>query len=520
MSDVTGWLNRAGLRIMAWIGAACMACLTVAVWVYTVKRSTVGDVRIEWDSLGANMLYFLLLAVAAYGICRGGGLLGRLRMHVLEALLAVGVTGGLLFLIAEASAVQPVADQAMVLFGAEWLLDGNYEEIYNNSYFAAYPHQLQLSKFFAGILYMSGRSVWESLQFLQCVNAVCAGLTFYAGARVAGELFGDARVEGLYLLLAIPFAPMYIYVLFLYGETIGLCGAVWAIYFFLLLNRERAGSKGCMALWWIGMALSLWVAYLMRTALIIVGIAIVIVQVLIGLRRQKWKPTLYAALALGCVLGGQRLYGYSVERDTGIALDQGVPAILWVTMGMQGGEEVADQPGSYNGYNLDTFTQCGYDAEAASEQAWEELGIRLGEWRENPGGMFRFLKSKLLNQWAEPSYSAFSSTRMLSEPAEWVNDCWYGEKHVRVYDGLNLYQSAAYLLILIYFCRLAAVRDEERKYLPGLILIGGVLFSVIWEAQSRYIYPYIVFMMPCMAAGLLYCLDGAEAVFRKVRAGG
>lgn len=515
MFGVMNKWNKAGLRLIAFMGIVCMAFLTGAVWMYTVRRQTTGEVQIEKDLPGGNLLYFLAAAALAYGIYKVCGYVNQKLVHIATLLITFGIICGLFYLIKEASAVQLVADPAQVFFGAEYLIDGRYEELGSFSYFWVYPHQLQLSKFFAGIIQVFGRPVWESVILIQYVNAVCAGVTFYVGARIARELSADAGVEALYILEAVLFLPMYIYALFVYGEAIGVCGAVLAVYFFILCNREKEQPGWQAVLYWTGMALSLWTAYIMRPALAIVWIAAVIIEFLVCLRKKKWLPMLCVLLVLGCVLGGQRLYNYSIVKNTGISLDGGAPAILWIAMGMQGEEEISKDPGGYNGYNWSTFTGCEYDAGAAAEQAKADIGRRLEEWRAHPGRMLRFYKNKTLNQWAEPSYSAYSSTRMMSEPADWVIDHWYNEEHAFAYDRLNNYQSAAYLLLLIYFIHMAFVKTEERVYFPGLILIGGFLFSLIWEAQSRYTYPYIVFTLPCMAAGMKYCLDDAGKVLKK-----
>ena len=34
-----------------------------------------------------------------------------------------------------------------------------------------------------------------------------------------------------------------------------------------------------------------------------------------------------------------------------------------------------------------------------------------------------------------------------------------------------------------------------------IFFLGGVLFSLLWEANSRYIYPYILLSMPLSAIG-------------------
>lgn len=510
-------VNKTGLTIIAFIGLVIMAFLTGSVWRYTIRRLTTGELQIEKDSLGLNLLYFFVAVILAYGIYKACAFLEQKALHIIALVLAVGLTAGIFYLIESASAIQIVSDQAQIIFGAEWLLDGKYEEIYNYSYFWVYPYQLLVSKFFSGIIQAFGKPVWESLKLLQYVNAVCVGITFYIGMCIAEKLFEDRRIEGLYLLFAVPFAPMYIYALFIYGEAIGVCSTVIAIYFYVLIKQKKRRRKWLLCLYWAGMAFCLWIAYLMRPGLLIVWIAILIMEILTCLREKGWRQVLYVIVILGVVLGGRRLYCHSIEEKTGLSLDKGAPILLWITMGMQGGEDIFENPGSYNGYNWVTFTEKQYDVVASIEQAKSDIYKRFAEWRMQPGSMLRFYKSKILNQWAEPSYDVFWSNSKMSDPAEWVIDYWYNEKHLIIYDFLNRFQSIAYLMILIYFFYLLLGKWDERKYFLGLILIGGFLFSIMWETKSRYVYPYIVIVLPCMAAGMKCCMEGIDLLIKKVR---
>ena len=36
---------------------------------------------------------------------------------------------------------------------------------------------------------------------------------------------------------------------------------------------------------------------------------------------------------------------------------------------------------------------------------------------------------------------------------------------------------------------------------------GGFLFSLIWEAKGRYVFPFFVMLIPVAAAGLKIALD-------------
>ena len=47
-----------------------------------------------------------------------------------------------------------------------------------------------------------------------------------------------------------------------------------------------------------------------------------------------------------------------------------------------------------------------------------------------------------------------------------------------------------------------------------IILLGGFLFTLIWESMSRYVLPYIVYMVPLAAIGW-YSLHEWWATFLK-----
>ena len=117
--------------------------------------------------------------------------------------------------------------------------------------------------------------------------------------------------------------------------------------------------------------------------------------------------------------------------------------------------------------------------------------------------MFRFFRIKLLNQWNEPSYSAFTVTRFMEEPRDWVLAMYEGTGNEILYSFLNQYQAVYYLCVTV--CFLLLIRIGKRRapqYLPGLSGIGGFLFIAIWEAKSRYVLPYVVILLPYFAMGL------------------
>ena len=92
----------------------------------------------------------------------------------------------------------------------------------------------------------------------------------------------------------------------------------------------------------------------------------------------------------------------------------------------------------------------------------------------------------------------------MENPSKWLA-AWYSDKGYEIScEILNQIQNMMYIGILLYYIYLLRGRRPEWEYLPGLILIGEILFSLLWEAKSRYVYPYIVIAIPAMAMGYYY----------------
>ena len=72
------------------------------------------------------------------------------------------------------------------------------------------------------------------------------------------------------------------------------------------------------------------------------------------------------------------------------------------------------------------------------------------------------------------------------------------------YEIMNQLQNVIYIGVLFYYIYLAKHKRQEWEYFLGLVLIGEVLFSLLWEAKSRYVFPYIVIALPAAAMGYWY----------------
>ena len=56
-----------------------------------------------------------------------------------------------------------------------------------------------------------------------------------------------------------------------------------------------------------------------------------------------------------------------------------------------------------------------------------------------------------------------------------------------------------FIIALIVFAR---NKSDIMIYAIPIIIIGGFMFSIFWEAKARYIFPYFMIMLPYASIGI------------------
>lgn len=504
-------LQKTGVQLIAFAGGILFLFLTVYSWRYTMQISVYSEVLTDSaDSFIGKVLLLLLAAEIVFRLGTWKKYLTAQRIHWLSVCAAfVTVLIGLK-LVADAHGVTE-CDQLHLYMASEDICVYGDRFVSGDDYFYCFPNQLGLAGIYAVLLQTAGRC---SEDVLRVVHALCAGIIVYMGFRIVRELSDDRRAEILYLCGMVSYLPLYLYILFVYGETLGLCAAFCAVWFFLRANRCETEKKW---FYWIAVGISMTITYMARQGLLVVGIAMLIVQFFQCLRERRVIPLLCMTGILIMAMGIQSLGIAVSQKRMGADFGDGIPVLSWIAMGMQENETSGLAPGSYNGYLVDTYREAGYDAQAAADMSRQYIAERLENWSQSPRDMLLFYKMKILSQWNEPTYGSFIMTGLMDDPQAWVEDLYHGDSRMRWCDWLNAFQGVIYLMVLGGFLRLLPGREAPEQYLPGLILIGGFCFSVLWEAKGRYIYPYSVLAIPFAAMSLVYYYDKLPGILRNCR---
>lgn len=253
----------------------------------------------------------------------------------------------------------------------------------------------------------------------------------------------------------------------------------------------------------------------------------------------------------------QKIY----EKKAGNTLSSGVTAMSYLAMGMQ---EASRGCGWYNGFNIDTYDTAGMDTALANEISRLAIDERLAYFLEHPGYTADFYLHKHLSQWADGTYASRQATlATYGGRSAFFKEVYEGSLSGGYIEWCNAWQNVLYLGVLV-FCigslkkrrkskvvghmadqtaghtegctadhmadqldadqlgadrhgadrhgadRLGADRHgadrlgADRLYIyVGLIaVLGGFLFHIFWEANSRYIFSYSLLLMPYCGAGV------------------
>lgn len=453
----------------------------------------------------------------------------------------------------------PAAD-AMSVYNAalEWI-QGNLDVIHPTvSYLSYYPQQIGLMAFlelFLRIWNLTGISApaWHFIKLIY-VCLLCAAVLFqYLSLKYLWREHWE-EISCCYLLLVCCNLPMIMYSSFVYGEIPSFAALSVGLYLLLRLLSGitfpgRASDISCKGMsvkpfaseassetilspklpstrsaffTGTGSILFLALSVMLRKNSLIPIIAVLLVLLFESLRFGRSVRARLCLLGMAVCLavtsvGILPLVQKCYEKKAGNTLSSGVTAMSYFAMGMQ---EASRGCGWYNGFNIDTYDAAGMDSALANEISRQAVLERLAYFRGHPGYAVDFYARKHLSQWADGTYASRQATlATYGGRSGFFQEVYDGSLSSAYIEWGNAWQDVLYLGTLV-FCVSTVHRkrkytatapqgsDTDSLYLSlylyvGLIaVLGGFLFHILWEANSRYIFLYSLLMMPYCAAGV------------------
>ncbi len=479
------------------------------------------------DSPGINILIILLVILLTTAIAfffRKIKIKDRI-LHVAAGVISLFSLGGLLFFVYKAKCV-PVCDQMQLVLDAIFFKNGNYEDMrgYLNTF------QQQYGLVFLEEMIMR---IKEDYHIFQYINAVLAAGSMYAIFPITKLLSGNGKTAFFGFLSAVFFVPLYYYANFVYGEVPSLAFATFGILMLLLFLKKGEGRKFVNKKNWFFLLFIIplfTLSYVSRTNLVILLIALVCALILYGIRKNKWGAFLLAAVIILVPLLANSGIKRSYELRSGIEIGAAQPALGWIAMGMQ---ESDQGYGFCNDYANNTFnTTAEGNRDVANKIYKEEIAYRIQEFKTEPRSAYVFYRMKMLQQWNEGTFGSIVHTNAFEDgvPGRTIGKFFsnvYGQ-YVNIF--CNRYVAVIYFLYFVFgvtsavsvitgFVKKERAGENEGTdfgYILMIYFIGGFLFSLLWEAKPRYVFPYVYLCLPLAAIGLTRIQGG---VFKLIETG-
>lgn len=396
-----------------------------------------------------------------------------------------------------------------------------YDYIINQNQSPLYIQTWPVNLGYLGIMLLSHHIFSDDIFGLFVINLLAFYLVVISLFGIAKLLFKKMNVLRNLIVALICFFPIYFEIIFFYNDMLGMAFAFFGTWQAILLRKNNKFRHFLL------LALAILLMLVIRQNTLIILIAIII-YLFFTTEKSNFKYTLgtilismFVFLASPLVLKAafSRFYGWDFS-DKSIES----PTISWVAMGMldQHDEQLNIEPrqanlaGWWNGYNRSCAITL---RDKCDDYAKETIHDQIAAFFSNPWRGISFYFRKISSQWAEPSFqtpffmsrcetnASTSLHRFLCRAATHATSFLNNVTH------LALLMLAA--LSIIHTHKKKAITWEQLLLL--LAIFGYFLFSILWEAKSRYILLVFPLILPFAANGIELIPDSIKNLKKKLR---
>lgn len=449
------------------------------------------------DSAILNIVVLIIFSIVILMLARFLRKIISVKRLVLLVMIYAFILS-LLFAILRRDYVQ--FDPFNVIDQANNFLRDNYSGLdKGDNYLYIYSHQITTVAMFQIILALFGRATFI-LYIMQCFSI---SFIVYMLYKLADILFNNEEVNYVVVILTSLCFPLIFYVAFIYGLLPGMFLILVSYYYFIKYLRDKK--------WYMLVV----VIFAINLSILLIGnnminmLAIFAMAFIYFLKTWDKKIIMFIASCLFVMVASKSIIYNYYEVKSQKTISDGVNKITWVAMGMQEGEREA---GWWNRFNYDIMPEEDYDDEKIKEISKKSITQRLNVFKENPSYALDFYERKYENQFIEPTFQSLLVTapqRNLDEGNSFekvrnsiVRELYFGNVRVVLDFIMKAFQVFVYFFTTI-FAVTSIRKNKEQLGIIATAFIGGTLFHIIWEAKSRYVFPYFIFLIPLAAYGLI-----------------
>ena len=390
----------------------------------------------------------------------------------------------------------PEYDQLYIMQGAEQLSLNDYRMFIDIGYFAKFHHQIGIMYYAYFLTKLFGSHNLLVFQF----TIALATVLFYKVLVDLMDLFEYKKIHQVELLiLSIIFFPLWMYVTFPYGNTLGLCSAILAIKY--LIKYTQSNKLKDIVL----VSVFIFFAMCFKQNYQIFLIAIIIHLLLFIIKNKDYKKTMVISFLLVAYLLSSNLPVMMARRMTHEKLDQGISPLAYIAMGLQ---ESRRAPGWYNEYVDQNYIDANYSTEKSAIDSKNEIVKRINYFISEPLDAIRFFSFKIASAWNNPTFQGLWINQIKEsyiEHNKFIDKLYSPGGTLKIAKFLDVQHLLVLFGTLLY--TFFNKQKDLKYFLIPIIILGGAMFHIIWEAKSQYILYYFVLLLPLCIKGYSLLFD-------------
>lgn len=396
----------------------------------------------------------------------------------------------------------PSADPGFVSNAANQFCSGNLSQLRVGGYLFFYPYQLGMAFILEVIYRIFGVNSFIVFQFLNVIG-VC--VIFMCLHKITKILFDDIKIQNIVLLSMFGCIPPIMYCVWVYGNIWGLATSLIAVWMQMKYSLTR------QIIYFVISVICISGSILIRSNGMIVLTAMAIMYLIYFFKDKKVVDIILPVIMILVAVTFKFPLNMVYEYRGGLEINQGVPKVSWIAMGLQ---DSTKGPGWYNGYSYQPYINNKFNNDVTANQAVRSIVESLSNFNKNPRYTVRFFYYKFVSQWNDPTYQAFCVSETANNPYSHIaRSIFYGKAHEMLVNFMNSYQFIIFTFALLFWITKFKKIDDNTLFL-GLIILGGFIFHMIWEAKGQYVLPYFIMMIPYAASGIASIIDIEHLIFK------
>ncbi|MCR4617756.1 MAG: hypothetical protein K5669_06175 [Lachnospiraceae bacterium] len=332
--------------------------------------------------------------------------------------------------------------------------------------------------------------------FFQIVNVLYCALGMISGYGILREYTDREELMIIYMLVAFSDFILGIECVEVYGNIPCFQLMVFATWMFIRAYKSRHKIGTIVYMLLCGGATILASVYKGNAKIFVIALCITGLFMFIK-DRSRWKQLVVILIISVISLSAVKVTCAYYEKYAGNTMGKGVPAVAFIAMGLQEG-------GGWNGFHANTYMETGYDYDATVKISKDNIKESLKGYSNDPAKAAKQIYGKSISQWCYESRGAFWSVNAIwKEPrSDFALRVINGDLKNIICNIANVRLGIIYIILLMgtFMAFVRIIRDEfdDTVYLGLIFFIGGYIFSMIWEAHTGYLLPYVMVLFPML----------------------